>query len=236
MSMSGTGCDEGLALSLQQNCHGAISSSSSNAISTAGTNVTDIAIVLGTDTDGETAAVAVSSSAVTTLGSTSSSAASGCAVGGVAGSGAISLRNMAELDTIMVLEIDEEELLQQQVPDETSCIVPEPVIIRGAGNMTVFGLSNKFDTEFPSQLSAKEVMGVAHKYISGVKVHVDFIICKANCAYVLSRGSSGSRGPDRMLWGIFVYEISGVHLSRWLPRNSKQHCPGLTQFFEKLFQ
>ncbi|XP_003744576.1 cysteine-rich hydrophobic domain-containing protein 2 [Galendromus occidentalis] len=66
-------------------------------------------------------------------------------------SGGISLNNMAELDAIMVLEIDEDEL---QVPEDTF-IVPEPVIIRGAGNMTVFGLSNKFDTEFPSQLSAK---------------------------------------------------------------------------------
>lgn len=66
-------------------------------------------------------------------------------------SGGISLNNMAELDTIMVLEIDEDEL---QVPDDTF-IVPEPVVIRGAGNMTVFGLSNKFDNEFPSQLSAK---------------------------------------------------------------------------------
>lgn len=48
-------------------------------------------------------------------------------------SGGISLNNMAELDTIMVLEIDEDEL---QVPDDTF-IVPEPVVIRGAGNMTV---------------------------------------------------------------------------------------------------
>lgn len=66
-------------------------------------------------------------------------------------SGQISLNNMADLDAILVLEIDEEEL---QMVDEAA-IVPEPVIVRGAGNMTVFGLSNKFDTEFPSQLSAK---------------------------------------------------------------------------------
>lgn len=90
------------------------------------------------EVDGETAAVAAAAiaSAVVSLGSAGSSAASAVVAAG-GGSGAISLRNMAELDTIMVLEIDEEELLQQQVPDETSCILPEPVIIRGAGNMTV---------------------------------------------------------------------------------------------------
>nr|CAG4638109.1 EOG090X0FHK [Chydorus sphaericus] len=31
----------------------------------------------------------------------------------------------------------------------------DPVAIRGAGNVTVFGLSNKFDIEFPSALTGK---------------------------------------------------------------------------------
>nr|CAG4650549.1 EOG090X0FHK [Sida crystallina] len=31
----------------------------------------------------------------------------------------------------------------------------DPVVIRGAGNVTVFGLSNRFDTEFPSALTGK---------------------------------------------------------------------------------
>jgi len=34
-------------------------------------------------------------------------------------------------------------------------VTPDPVIIRGAGNITVFGLSNRFDTEFPSALHAR---------------------------------------------------------------------------------
>lgn len=29
-------------------------------------------------------------------------------------------------------------------------LVPDPIVIRGAGNVTVFGLSNRFDTEFPA--------------------------------------------------------------------------------------
>nr|SVE74497.1 EOG090X0FHK [Daphnia barbata] len=33
--------------------------------------------------------------------------------------------------------------------------VRDPVAIRGAGNVTVFGLSNRFDTEFPSALTGK---------------------------------------------------------------------------------
>ncbi|TRY73122.1 hypothetical protein TCAL_12526 [Tigriopus californicus] len=33
--------------------------------------------------------------------------------------------------------------------------IPEPIVIRGAGNITVFGLSNRFDTEFPPALHAR---------------------------------------------------------------------------------
>nr|XP_004660983.1 cysteine-rich hydrophobic domain-containing protein 1 isoform X3 [Jaculus jaculus] len=32
---------------------------------------------------------------------------------------------------------------------------PDPVLVRGAGHITVFGLNNKFDTEFPSVLTGK---------------------------------------------------------------------------------
>uniref|UniRef100_A0A2R5L7X9 Putative cysteine-rich hydrophobic domain 2 protein n=2 Tax=Ornithodoros turicata TaxID=34597 RepID=A0A2R5L7X9_9ACAR len=59
--------------------------------------------------------------------------------------------NMADFDAIYEEDDDDE-----RVNDEAMIsMVPEPVVIRGAGNMTVFGLSNKFDTEFPSALSAK---------------------------------------------------------------------------------
>jgi len=37
----------------------------------------------------------------------------------------------------------------------TALVTPDPVVIRGAGNITVFGLSNRFDTEFPSALHAR---------------------------------------------------------------------------------
>ena len=35
-------------------------------------------------------------------------------------------------------------------------LTPEPVVIRGAGNKTVFGLSNRFDTDFPNLLHSRE--------------------------------------------------------------------------------
>lgn len=58
--------------------------------------------------------------------------------------------NMADLDVIF-----QDELEYDESDQALGSLVPEPVIIRGAGNMTVFGLSNKFDTEFPPTLSAK---------------------------------------------------------------------------------
>ncbi|KAM7290835.1 cysteine-rich hydrophobic domain-containing protein 2-like [Ixodes scapularis] len=58
---------------------------------------------------------------------------------------------MAELDAIY--EEDDEDLRANE--DSLVSLVPEPMVIRGAGNMTVFGLRNKFDTEFPPTLSAK---------------------------------------------------------------------------------
>lgn len=57
---------------------------------------------------------------------------------------------MADFDAIY-----EEEDEERNTDEAFTIIVPEPVVVRGAGNMTVFGLSNKFDQEFPPALSAK---------------------------------------------------------------------------------
>ncbi|CAD5119408.1 DgyrCDS8023 [Dimorphilus gyrociliatus] len=59
---------------------------------------------------------------------------------------------MADFDDAIYSEQDEEDALNTSFPPPP---VPDPVVIRGAGNVTVFGLSNKFDTEFPAGLSAK---------------------------------------------------------------------------------
>lgn len=39
--------------------------------------------------------------------------------------------------------------------DDSVIVVPDPIIVRGAGSMTVFGLSNKFETDFPSSLISR---------------------------------------------------------------------------------
>ncbi|KAI8797711.1 cysteine-rich hydrophobic domain-containing protein 2 [Biomphalaria glabrata] len=57
---------------------------------------------------------------------------------------------MADFDTIYEEREDEANSI-----DSYSIYVPDPIIIRGAGNVTIFGLSNKFETDFPPRLAAK---------------------------------------------------------------------------------
>uniref|UniRef100_G3PYB1 Cysteine-rich hydrophobic domain 1 n=1 Tax=Gasterosteus aculeatus aculeatus TaxID=481459 RepID=G3PYB1_GASAC len=63
------------------------------------------------------------------------------------------LPNMADFDTIYELEDEEDERVASE--DHLPRYCPEPVVMRGAGHITVFGLSNRFDTEFPSVLTGK---------------------------------------------------------------------------------
>ncbi|XP_014678363.1 PREDICTED: cysteine-rich hydrophobic domain-containing protein 2-like [Priapulus caudatus] len=60
---------------------------------------------------------------------------------------------MTDFDAIYEEGEDEDRLSPSDI--DTLAIVPDPVIIRGAGNMTVFGLSNRFEPDFPSELSAR---------------------------------------------------------------------------------
>jgi len=48
-----------------------------------------------------------------------------------------------------------ESIVGRQNDDEVILLVPEPIRIRGVGHLTLFGLTNKFDTEFPTSLSGK---------------------------------------------------------------------------------
>ncbi|VEN64222.1 unnamed protein product, partial [Callosobruchus maculatus] len=68
-------------------------------------------------------------------------------------------------------------------------LVPDPVVIRGAGNMTVFGLSNRFSTEFPSGLVSRvapeefketimRVNGILKKTLP---VNVKWLFCGCLC-------------------------------------------------------
>lgn len=65
----------------------------------------------------------------------------------------------------------------------------DPIAIHGAGNVTVFGLSNKFDTDFPSALTGKLAPEEYHETISRVNsvlkktlpVNVKWLFCGCLC-------------------------------------------------------
>ncbi|XP_064608712.1 cysteine-rich hydrophobic domain-containing protein 2-like [Liolophura sinensis] len=59
---------------------------------------------------------------------------------------------MADFDAIYEEEDDDDRV---EIEDDLTINVPDPIVLRGAGNVTVFGLSNRFDTEFPSGLAGK---------------------------------------------------------------------------------
>lgn len=59
---------------------------------------------------------------------------------------------MADFDAIYHEQVEEGSAILEET---YAALVPDPVIVRGAGNITVFGLSNRFDTEFPSALHAR---------------------------------------------------------------------------------
>ncbi|XP_063706125.1 cysteine-rich hydrophobic domain-containing protein 2 [Culicoides brevitarsis] len=57
---------------------------------------------------------------------------------------------MADFDAIY-----EDDVSDDVLDDSHYSTRPEPIIIRGCGNFTVFGLSNRFNTEFPSTLTSR---------------------------------------------------------------------------------
>ncbi|GFU92624.1 cysteine-rich hydrophobic domain-containing protein 2 [Trichonephila clavipes] len=88
---------------------------------------------------------------------------------------------MAEFDTIFVEDVEEEHYHAD--------FSIEPVVIRGAGNMTVFGLSNKFDTKFPSALTGRVALEEYKATINRVNsvlrktlpVNVKWLFCGCLC-------------------------------------------------------
>ncbi|CAH1777832.1 unnamed protein product [Owenia fusiformis] len=58
---------------------------------------------------------------------------------------------MADFDQIY--EEDDEE--ERFIVDDLTIPVQDPIVIRGAGNVTIFALSNKFEPDFPTGLAAK---------------------------------------------------------------------------------
>ena len=63
----------------------------------------------------------------------------------------LSSTNMADFDAIYEDQDENSSILE--APNIS--LTPDPVGIRGAGNITVFGLSNRFDTDFPNLLHSR---------------------------------------------------------------------------------
>ncbi|TDH16108.1 hypothetical protein EPR50_G00016410 [Perca flavescens] len=63
---------------------------------------------------------------------------------------------MEDFDEIYEEEEEEEEEDEDRAAEEQLLkYAPDPVVVRGSGHVTVFGLSNKFESEFPSALTGK---------------------------------------------------------------------------------
>nr|CAG4652234.1 EOG090X0FHK [Triops cancriformis] len=100
---------------------------------------------------------------------------------------------MEDFDAISSLEDDatRQPLRSESDFDQISDppLAPDPVVVRGAGNVTVFGLSNKFSTEFPSSLIgrvAPEEFRETMQRINGVlkktlPVNVKWLFCGCVC-------------------------------------------------------
>eukprot|EP00112_Aurelia_sp_Birch-Aquarium-sp1_P025779 Seg878.2 transcript_id=Seg878.2/GoldUCD/mRNA.D3Y31 product="Cysteine-rich hydrophobic domain-containing protein 2" protein_id=Seg878.2/GoldUCD/D3Y31 len=61
---------------------------------------------------------------------------------------------MANFDIIEDANVHEG-TLRSRHDEESPRFVPEPITIRGVGHLTLFGLTNKFQSEFPPSLSGK---------------------------------------------------------------------------------
>uniref|UniRef100_A0A3B4YNS6 Cysteine-rich hydrophobic domain 2 n=1 Tax=Seriola lalandi dorsalis TaxID=1841481 RepID=A0A3B4YNS6_SERLL len=62
---------------------------------------------------------------------------------------------MEDFDEIYEEEEEEEEDEDRAAEEQLLKYAPDPVVVRGSGHVTVFGLSNKFESEFPSALTGK---------------------------------------------------------------------------------
>uniref|UniRef100_A0A6B2E8L9 Putative cysteine-rich hydrophobic domain-containing protein 2 n=1 Tax=Phlebotomus kandelakii TaxID=1109342 RepID=A0A6B2E8L9_9DIPT len=141
---------------------------------------------------------------------------------------------MADFDAIY-----EEEIIDENLEDQVhATLVPEPIVIRGAGNMTVFGLSNRFNSEFPSGLVSrvapeefKATIGRINAVLKKtLPMNVKWLFCGCMCCCctlgcslwpVICLSKRTQNTLDKLLeWeNSHLYQKLGL---RW--RLTKQHC------------
>ncbi|CAH1103526.1 unnamed protein product [Psylliodes chrysocephalus] len=132
----------------------------------------------------------------------------------------------------------EEEIENEENTPADVSLVPDPVVIRGAGNMTVFGLSNRFNTEFPSGLVSRvapeefkeTVMRINGILKKTLPINVKWLFCGCLCCCctlgcslwpVICLSKRTQHSLNKLLeWeNSYLYNKLGLH---W--RLSKQHC------------
>lgn len=125
----------------------------------------------------------------------------------------------------------------EELPPIDVILVPDPIIIRGAGNMTVFGLSNRFSNEFPNGLVSRVAPEEFKETISRINsvlkktlpVNVKWLFCGCLCCCctlgcslwpVICLSKRTQHSLDKLLeWeNTYMYHKLGLH---W--RLSKQH-------------
>ncbi|ETN59714.1 cysteine-rich hydrophobic domain-containing protein 2 [Anopheles aquasalis] len=92
---------------------------------------------------------------------------------------------MADFDAIY----EEQELSEENLEESHVQLVPDPIVIRGAGNMTVFGLSNRFNVQFPAGLVSRvapeefkaTVMRINAVLKKTLPVNVKWLFCGCVC-------------------------------------------------------
>nr|XP_029499803.1 cysteine-rich hydrophobic domain-containing protein 2-like [Oncorhynchus nerka] len=95
---------------------------------------------------------------------------------------------MEDFDEIYEEE-EEEEDEERAAEEQLLKYAPDPVVVRGSGHVTVFGLSNKFESEFPSALTGKvapEEFKASINRVNGclkktLPVNVRWLLCGCLC-------------------------------------------------------
>uniref|UniRef100_A0A3P8ZTK3 Golgin subfamily A member 7/ERF4 domain-containing protein n=1 Tax=Esox lucius TaxID=8010 RepID=A0A3P8ZTK3_ESOLU len=88
-----------------------------------------------------------------------------------------------------IYEEEEEEDEERAAEEQLLKYAPDPVVVRGSGHVTVFGLSNKFESEFPSALTGKvapEEFKASINRVNGclkktLPVNVRWLLCGCLC-------------------------------------------------------